>query len=92
MLLSVLTLAGVAEWQARLAGLYAGNPKRSTARPTAELLLEAFDDVTLLVIQEAGYIQGHLKPLSELQERILQLLDLSPRIYTRLCFESVEPP
>ena len=78
--------------QARLAGLYAGNPKRSTVQPTAELLLEAFDDVTLLVIQEGGHIQGHLKPLSELQERILQLLDLSPRIYTRLCFESVEPP
>src|SRR5262249_38601859 len=27
---------------AQLAGLYAGNPKRETARPTAEQLLEAF--------------------------------------------------
>jgi transposase len=35
---------------ARLAGLYAGNPKRETARPTAERLLEAFQEVTLTVI------------------------------------------
>ena len=78
--------------QASLAGLCAGNPKRSTARPTAELLLEAFDELTLTVIQEARHMRCHLTPLSELQERILQLLDLSPRIYTQLCFESVEPP
>jgi transposase len=78
--------------QASLAGLYAGNPKRSTAHPTAELLLEAFGELTLIVIQEARHIRCHLTPLSQLQQRILQLLDLSPRIYTRLCFESVEPP
>ncbi len=35
---------------AQLAGLYAGNPKRDTARPTAERLLEAFQEVTLTVI------------------------------------------
>jgi transposase len=82
----------LAQDQTRLAGLYAGNPKRSTDRPTAELLLEAFDDVTLMIIPEAQHIHGYLKPLSELQQRILQLLDLSPHIYTRLCFEFVEPP
>jgi transposase len=32
---------------ATLAGLYAGNAKRETARPTAEQLLEAFQEVTL---------------------------------------------
>jgi len=32
----------LAEEKEKLAGLYAGNPKRSTARPTAEAMLEAF--------------------------------------------------
>ena len=33
--------------QASLAGLYDGNPKRSTKRPTAEKLLRAFCNITL---------------------------------------------
>ena len=36
---------------AKLAGLYAGNAKRETARPTAERLLEAFQEITLTVIE-----------------------------------------
>src|SRR5205823_2470195 len=39
-----LATAGV-----QLAGLYAGNPKRETARPTAERLLEAFQEITLTI-------------------------------------------
>src|SRR6266699_891312 len=35
---------------AKLAGLYAGNPQRETDRPTAERLLEAFQDITLTII------------------------------------------
>ena len=37
-----------------LAGLYAGNSQRETARPTAERLLEAFQEVTLTVIAYSG--------------------------------------
>jgi transposase len=33
------------------AGLYAGNAKRETARPTTERLLEAFHEVTLTVVE-----------------------------------------
>src|SRR2546426_5739877 len=36
---------------ATLAGLYAGNTKRETARPTEERLLEAFQEVTLTVVE-----------------------------------------
>jgi hypothetical protein len=36
----------------RLAGLYAGNPKRATAHPTTERLLEAFRGITLTIIVE----------------------------------------
>jgi transposase len=95
--LRVLTLL---EWQVRrrlaaqqekLAGLYAGNPKRTTARPTAETLLEAFKYVTLTVIQMGDQVIRHLTPLSTLQQRILDLLDLPLDIYTKLtinCFGS----
>jgi transposase len=78
--------------KARLSGLYAGNPKRATARPTAERLLEAFREITLTIIQEAHQTRCHLTPLSELQKRILELLSFPTDIYTRLCTNSAEPP
>src|SRR5712691_5634453 len=37
----------------QLHGLYAGNAKRETARPTAERLLEAFSEMTLTIIKGA---------------------------------------
>jgi transposase len=74
-----------------LAGLYAGNGKRETARPTAERLLEAFQEVTLTVIKVAQYVYHHLTDLSPLQERILELLGFSSRVYARLCTVSHEP-
>jgi transposase len=81
----------LASEEATLAGLYAGNAKRETARPTAERLLEAFQDVTLTVIEEAHQVYRHLTALSPLQERILALLGFSSRVYTRLCTVSHEP-
>jgi len=75
-----------------LAGVYAGNPKRSTARPSAELLLEAFNDITLVLIRERERTLRHLTPLSEPQKRILNLSGFSPRIYTRLCVQFSKPP
>jgi transposase len=74
-----------------LAGLYAGNPKRETARPTAERLLEAFQEITLTVIERAHQIYRYLTELSPLQERILELLGFSSRVYRRLCTVSHEP-
>jgi transposase len=76
---------------AALAGLYAGNARRATARPTAERLLEAFQDVTLTVVEGEQHIHHHLTALSPLQERILELLGFSSRVYTRLCTVSHEP-
>lgn len=76
----------------RLAGLYAGNPKRATARPTAERLLEAFQEITLTVIQEPYQTRRHLTPLSEVQQRILALLGFSTDIYAKLCVDSAKPP
>jgi transposase len=76
---------------ATLAGLYAGNAKRETARPTAERLLEAFQEVTLTVVEGVHRVYRYLMALSPLQERILELLGFSSRVYTRLCTVSHEP-
>jgi transposase len=75
-----------------LAGLYVGNPKRATAHPTAERLLEAFQDLTLTLIREGRRWRYHLTPLSRVQRRILALLDFPDGIYTRLCPDSHKPP
>jgi hypothetical protein len=88
--LRVLTLfeAGVrqrlAEQGEKLAGLYAGNPKRATAHPTAEALLQAFDDIHLTVIQIGQQVHRHITPLSELQQKILTLLNLPTSLYSQL--------
>jgi len=88
------------EWRCRqcladqhesLPGLYAGNPKRSTRRPTAEALLRAFQLIHLSVITLGQQTHRHLSPLSDLQKRILVLLDISPSIYDRLGAESPKP-
>jgi len=75
----------------KLVGIYPGNPKRATARPITELLLRAFEGVTLTRIEHAGKLSAHLTPLSEVQHRILQLLGLSPEIYLRLAQHSSKP-
>jgi transposase len=75
-----------------LAGLYAGNPKRETARPTAERLLEAFEDITLTIIEGPQQTDQHLTALSPLQQRILEMLGFSSELYTKLSTVSSEPP
>jgi transposase len=75
-----------------VAGLYAGQPSRTTARPTAERLLASFRDLTLTVIDLPGQILCHLTSLTALQQRVLELLDCAPTIYTRLTHDSLEPP
>jgi transposase len=77
---------------AKLAGLYAGNPRRETARPTAEHLLEAFRDITLTIMEGPQQTDRHLTALSPLQQRILEILGFPLALYTRLCTVSAEPP
>ncbi len=74
------------EEEEALSGVYQGNPKRQTRRPSAGLLLAAFDNISLVVhYNDAGAIAGlHLTPLSQSQQRILRLLGLSPELYDRL--------
>src|SRR6267143_649722 len=78
--------------EVKMAGLYAGNPKRETARPTAERLLEAFGEITLTVIALPQQTIRHMTPLSAIQLRILEILGFSAEVYTRLEAIFVEPP
>ena len=75
-----------------LAGVYAGNPKRTTARPTTERLLKRFEGLTLTLIREGRRRQYHLTPLSRVQRRILALLNFPVDTYTKLCPDSSKPP
>lgn len=68
--------------QQSLAGLYPGNPKRATAQPTAEMMLRAFRGLILTQLTLHGQPQVHLTPLNPVQERILDLLGLRPKLYS----------
>jgi transposase len=74
----------LADQQETLAGLYAGNPKRTTQRPTAEALLGAFQGIHLSLVTLGQQLHRHLTPLSALQQRILALLDFSSDLYDQL--------
>jgi len=78
----------LAQRNEKLAGLYAGNPKRSTSRPTAETLLKAFDNITLSVIDLGDRVYRHVTSLSAAQTKIMALLGFSASIYDRLCDQS----
>jgi transposase len=81
----------LAEQQESVAGLYAGNPKRTTNRPTAEALLQAFRLIHLSIVTLEQQIHRHITPLAEVQQRILALLGVSPTLYERLAAESLKP-
>jgi transposase len=75
----------------KLVGLYVGNPKRETARPTAEILLAGFKEITLLLIEVKNEVYAHLTALSPLQQHILVLLGFPISIYTQLDGQSFTP-
>lgn len=74
----------LAEKNEKLAGLYAGNPKRTTERPTAEAMLQVFKGIHLSVVSMGEQVLSHVTPLSDVQQKILCLLDFPPDIYTQL--------
>ena len=74
----------LADLKEKLPGLYAGNPKRATDRPTAEAMLQAFKGIYLSVVTLGEQVLYHVTPLSDVQGKILSLLDFSVDIYTQL--------
>ena len=70
--------------QEQLVGLIENNPKKGIHNPTTERLLKVFDDITLTIVHLPSHIIRHVTPLTTLQLRILELLGLSPGVYTQL--------
>ncbi|MFI5337802.1 MAG: hypothetical protein ACHQ5A_13525 [Opitutales bacterium] len=67
-----------------LTGLYAGQPRRATPRPTSEALLRAFRGTSLVLLPGGPGPPRHVTPLSALQQRVLALLALPADTYSRL--------
>lgn len=78
--------AGLASDTATLEGLYEGQPRRRTDRPTGTRLLKAFAraQITLTCIQSSDTSVWHLTPLSPLLLQVLTYLGLSASLYSRL--------
>ena len=96
--LRVLTLL---EWVVRerlrrdgstLQEVYAGQAGRKTARPSAELLLAVLQTISISVVEVAGQVCVLLSPLSEVQQRLLDLWDLPPHLYEDVILHFPKPP
>jgi transposase len=90
--LRVLTLLetqvrrGLEHTQEVVAGLYEGQPTRTTSRPTGQRILHAFARAQLTLTRTEGGTATcwHLTPLSPLHEQLLRHLGLPPALYTAL--------
>jgi transposase len=78
--------AGMVEAKEELAGLYEGQPKRKTARPTGTRLLKAIAhlEISVVCLDTSGEGRWHLTKLPPLLLRVLELVHLSPAVYTAL--------
>lgn len=73
------------ENQDTLQGIYPGNPKRSTPKPSVDLLLEAFNGLDFFITDlPNGQHFEQISPLNEVQKKILYLLDMPESIYSRI--------
>jgi transposase len=96
-----LRLLTLLEWVARqrlqeegtkLQGVYAGQPGRKTARPSAELLLVTMKTIAVSVIEVNGKSHALLSPLTEVQQRLLVLWNLPPDLYDKVVGGFPIPP
>lgn len=89
-LFEVLVRRGQAQEGEELAGLYPGQAKRTTGRPTAQRVLTAIAGLGL-TLSRVGSDEGwrwHLTTLPVLVKRVLGYLGLSDEVYTRLVINS----
>jgi transposase len=89
-LFEVLVRRGQAQNGEELAGLYPGQARRTTDRPTAQRVLTAIAGLGL-TLSRVGSDQGcrwHLTTLPVLVKQVLGYLGLSDEVYTRLVINS----
>ena len=79
-----LAKQALSQEKSELSGIYSGNPKRSTATPTTERMLQPFENINLLIFPVQPQPLCYLTELSAVQERILTLLGLPDSLYTDL--------
>jgi transposase len=90
--LRVLTLSelqvrsGLAEAEEKLIGLYEGQPKRTTAYPTAGRCLKAISrmEITATRVATGQQVRWHVTELPPLLKRVMKLLHLPLTLYTDL--------
>jgi transposase len=89
-LFEVLVRRGQDQDGEELAGLYPGQPKRTTDRPTAKRVLEtiAGAGLTLTRVGSSEGCRWHLSALPVLVKRVLSYLGLSDGVYNRLVINS----
>lgn len=72
----------------KLSGIYQGNPKRTTARPTTEMMLKAFVGISMVMVSFGMTNQRSVTSLNAVQSRILDLLGFPATIYQGLNMQS----
>src|SRR5512135_638317 len=89
-LFEVLVRRGQDQDGEELAGLYPGQAKRTTDRPTSRRVLEAIarTGVALIQVVSDDGCRWHLTALPVLVRRVLGYLGLSDEVYTRLVINS----
>ena len=70
--------------EATLLGLDKDQPRKATATPTAERLLQALVPITLTQVQLPEQVVRHVTPLTPVQQHILALLGFPSDLYTSL--------
>lgn len=89
-LIEIQVRRGLAAAQEVVAGLYEGQPNRTTDRPTGTRILRAFAraPITLTQVQLGEAAYWHLTPLTVLHEQLLRHLRLPVSFYTKLAQNS----
>jgi transposase len=77
---------------AKLQAIYAGQPGRQTARPSAELLLRVMKTISVSVVEVNGQTHAMLSPLTVVQTRLLELWGLPPDLYEKVARGFPKPP
>jgi transposase len=82
----LLVRSGLEESDEELKGLYEGQPKRATGQPTTTRMLKAISrmEITATKIEAGKEVCWQLTEMPTLLTRILELLSLSPTVYTNL--------
>lgn len=77
-LMEFVVRQALVETQQSLAGLYDGNPKRKTDRPSTEKMLKAFCNLTLYFLPDSTIF---ITPINALQKQILSLMKMPESLY-----------